>query len=342
MAISVTARGTNTQNASAASYSIAPSGNFAAGSRAWVAFTYDNSGTNGADPFSSISDTKGNTYISSRSALLDPGAANAGTVTRIYYTEQDVGTLTTGDSITMNFSPNIVAGVVTLWEIVPTSGYTLVHVIPQVTTGTNSTLTAASVVQAGHLVIGIFGREYNGTRTGDSDTLDGSWSTAQSVGIGTTTSGQEQISQYKVVTADGSNQSFGPTMQAVSTDGACFICPFYEYKYVAKDARSSTSMSATAAVYTLSSGQVLMDAKLSGSFSASASIMDTGLSATFQGSESATAAIGLRIDESSIINSAFSATIALGVVSSGGGGLTRTYPKLNRNYPGVSSRRFPL
>lgn len=68
--------GTGSRNTgSESTYAITPNQQINAGEMAVLAVSYDNSGTNGADPFSSIADSLGNQWYSFTSNLQDPGAA---------------------------------------------------------------------------------------------------------------------------------------------------------------------------------------------------------------------------------------------------------------------------
>src|ERR1051326_8772503 len=110
MALSGTDRGQNSTNtAGQTSLALSPASNFNAGKMAVLCVAYDNAGSGGSDPFSSISDTKGNTWTPRQNVLNDPGAASAGQCLRIFTTMQDVGTLTTGDTITVSFGSTTVA-----------------------------------------------------------------------------------------------------------------------------------------------------------------------------------------------------------------------------------------
>ena len=92
--------------------------------------------------------------------------------------------------------------------------------LPNGATYTTATPTITTTsIPVGDIVIGCAGGEGNSTRTGDADTTNGTWSTAQQVGFGTTTSAQQVISQFKVQTTTASTQTYNPTF-ATSHDGA--------------------------------------------------------------------------------------------------------------------------
>src|SRR5688572_4264324 len=118
MSLTVTARGVGSRNTgSENTYVISPTSNLTAGCTAVLFVTYDNSGTNGVDPWSAITDSVGNVWYSARSSLNDPGAANAGVATRMFIC-YGVSSLTTANTITVSFGGiTTVARAFALWEI---------------------------------------------------------------------------------------------------------------------------------------------------------------------------------------------------------------------------------
>lgn len=210
-------RGTGARNTgSESSYAITPATNFSgvSGAMAVLAVAYDNSGTNGADPYSSIADTNTNTWTSRQNSLNDPGAASAGIAGRIFTTSMDGGALDTGDTVTVTFGSTTVARSYALWEVIPQTGYTIAYGTGAVETSATAspTITTGSIA-AGDVVIGAIGREGNDSATADTDTTNGMWSGQQASGIGTTTSGNQISSQYKVALASGT-QTYNPTFGA--------------------------------------------------------------------------------------------------------------------------------
>lgn len=205
MALTGTDRGSGSRNTgSETSYSITPGSNLTAGALAILCVSYDNSASSGADPFSSISDTKSNTWTSRRNVLNDPGAANAGNCLRIFTTNQNGGTLTTSDTITVSFGSNTtVARAYTLMEFTSNTG-TPIYKTGGSTTGSSTTpsITTSSII-SGQAVVGAMGAEGATTITGDTDTTNGSWSTSQSATIGSGLTGCQINSQRKVTTGTG-------------------------------------------------------------------------------------------------------------------------------------------
>jgi len=221
MGLVATNRGTGSNNTAATFISASFQTNFNAGSFAVLCVAYDNAGSGGSDPFVSISDTKNNTWTSSINRLNDPGAASAGSTLRIFLSSQGTGILTTSDRVRINFgSVSVTAKAWTFTEISSSlSGYFPTFNIASgsaLTTATPS-ITSTSIPSAS-LILGAVGREANGTKAGDADTTNGSWSTAQATGSGATTSGHEIITQFKIVNANGT-QTFNPTFGGASADG---------------------------------------------------------------------------------------------------------------------------
>lgn len=211
MALSGTNRGTGGNATASTTINISPNANLTSGADGIIFIAYDNAGGGGADVFSAFSWTNFTGTASGGSLLNDPGAASAGTVLRWW--RATGGSITTSSVFTVTFTASVTAKAWTFTEIVSDiSGATIEQVSFNNAqgNGTTQTISPSPNPLSGMLVIGVLGQEGNGTRTADSDTTNGSWSTAQSTGFGTTTAGQEIISQFKVVNADGA-QTYNPT-----------------------------------------------------------------------------------------------------------------------------------
>lgn len=185
-----------------------PSSNYTAGALAVLCVAYDNRGVDGADPFSSISDSLGNTWTSRLNLLRDPGAANNGMTLRIFTTPQDAGTITTGTVVTITTSLNggfPLQLAATFIEV--SGGGTPQYISGGGTTGNSTTpSTTTDSLNTGEVVIGAFALEGSPTVTPDSDTTNGNWSTQQY--IRNTLAGAAGgyvtcSSQQKVVTGTG-------------------------------------------------------------------------------------------------------------------------------------------
>lgn len=233
MACIGTDRGANSTNTGGQNTLVAtPGSNFAANSTAVLLCAYDNSGTGGSDPYGfSIVDSVGNEWFDGLDVLNDPGNANAGIVFRMFYSYQEVAPLTTSDTVTIQFGSTTVARA---WNFIQVLDDTGLQSIFAGSTYNNSGTSAATnfavstpvSVTGGDLVIGGVGREGNDNlNTEDTDTLNGTWSTAQHGRIGTTTSGAQCASQYKSITGGLAVQAFGQTF-ASSRDQAFGIVVF--------------------------------------------------------------------------------------------------------------------
>jgi hypothetical protein len=140
------------------------------------------------------------------------------------------GHLNTTDTITVTFNATTVARSFTLHQVHSTLGRFVKF--EQVVTATGSSTTpsvASASVPSGQIVIGGVGAEGNAAITADSDVTNGSWSTAQTSGVGTTTSGVEIISQRKVTTGAGV-QTYNVTI--TTADWAAIIVAFSEFNLV--------------------------------------------------------------------------------------------------------------
>lgn len=124
MALSASGKGSGGNATGATSIGIVPTSNCTDGALLILAIGYDNAGTNGSDPYSSISDDSGNTWTVGAYALCDPGAANAGVAFRLFYSYQDVATLTTSSTITVSFgSTSVTNKRWTLTQLTAATGY---------------------------------------------------------------------------------------------------------------------------------------------------------------------------------------------------------------------------
>lgn len=213
MAITGTDRGTGGNNTGATTITISPGSNLAAGSMAVLVLAYDNSGTNGADPFSSITDSLGNFWHRKVTALYDPAGASAGATLAIFTSYMLAGAVTTGTTITVTFSSSTTAKAWTMHELVPSANKFIRFLTGAAGTGsaTGTPTVTSSSITSGDVIIGCGAVESADTWTGDSDSSSGTWSTKQSTGFGTGTSGQAVISQLKV-TSGTATQTYNPTL----------------------------------------------------------------------------------------------------------------------------------
>lgn len=200
-------RGSGGNITSATTISISPQQNFSSNTLAVLALAYDNSGSQGSDPYSSITDNAGNTWTSRANGLNDPGAASAGSTLRIF--TSSVTNLLTTNSITVTFNNATVAKSWTLTEFSSNqSGFYANYLNSYTTvTGTGTGVNSQSITQqAGNAVLAALANEGNATITADINTNFGTWSTIQTASNGTGTSGMQVGSQFKIVTSAGQIQ----------------------------------------------------------------------------------------------------------------------------------------
>lgn len=214
MALVGTNIGTGGNITSATTIAIVPPTNFTSNTLAVLALAYDNSGPSGSDPYSSISDSVGNVWTVRTAGLNDPAAANAGSTLRIF--TSPISNLLTTSTITVTFGTATVAK---SWTLTQFSSNTVGLTADVLSTGINTTgatttpSSNATSVTNGNAIFGAMANEGNATVTADSDTLNGSWSTQQTIANGTGTSGMQVASQFKIVNATG-NQTYNLTLSA--------------------------------------------------------------------------------------------------------------------------------
>ena len=221
MALGNVSRGTGGNAVAATTITLSPSDNFASNSLAVLVIAYDNSGTSGADPYSAISDSLGNTWTSRVNTLNDPGAADAGNVLRIFTSQMNAAPLRTDTVITVNFGTfSVTAKAWTLTEVTAAvtsyAGY-LATATGATGTSVSPTITSSSITTP-RVILGGLSVQY-GTEeviTADTDTSSGSWSTQQTAAYGSTTSGISVSSQVKTTNATAT-QTFNPTLGTSAT-----------------------------------------------------------------------------------------------------------------------------
>jgi prolyl-tRNA editing enzyme YbaK/EbsC (Cys-tRNA(Pro) deacylase) len=226
VALTRTSRGTAGSNSvtspnSNTTFVFSPASNLTAGALAVLCVSADNSG-NASNNINSVADSLGNTWTKRNSTIYDPGSANAGIQGAIFTSPQDVGTLTTGSTITVTFGATTTAKSYTLEEWTGSVG-TPAYKAQGAGTGAataSPTITSASIPNGGGIVA-MVAMEAGTTQTctEDADTTNGTWSTQQYSEVGSTTSGNCIASQAKVVTATAT-QTYNPTL-GISVDTVC-------------------------------------------------------------------------------------------------------------------------
>lgn len=220
----ITSRGTGGNNTAATTLVCAPSGTIAAGSMGVLVIAADNAGSGGAAAVcpAEVTDSVGNVWTRRNSTIRDPNTASSGAELGIYTCNKLTTQLTTSDNITVTWdaSVSVTAKAYTLTEIVPTDNtYHIVYggTATGVTgNGANPTTTTSSIT-SGHVVIGGGAAEASsGAWTEDGDTSNGTWTTQQTAGYGTTTSGMCVTSQAKITTGTAT-QTYNPALAAVDS-----------------------------------------------------------------------------------------------------------------------------
>lgn len=194
-----------------------------------VAIAADNAGASGASSISSVTDSAGNTYtelsITNRTA---GSASNDGTTLGIFLGK--INTALSSGSITANFSPNTASKAMSIKSIsVDTSGETLFYEVGAGVTGSGTAYSAGAVsVTNGYTIYGATALEQIAAATADSDTTNGSWSTAHTASAdnGSSNSASQSITtQQKTVNATG-NQTYN-TSSGSTRDFAINYVIFY-------------------------------------------------------------------------------------------------------------------
>ena len=181
-----------------------------------VMIAWDPSGAS-LPTITSVADNGGNTYTAANTLYTAPATTSAGTgvITQLFTT-----TVTNGQSLTITptFSAAITAKAMSVLEVskLTTTQTNTRTVLRGTTTGPTITTPSAN---AGGLVLVFTGWEQtnNNAVTGDTDTINGTWSTVVKGGTtgGSTGTNIMLAYQYKIVTATGTQAN---TMTAVASN----------------------------------------------------------------------------------------------------------------------------
>lgn len=209
----------------------------------------DNAGASGVTSTSStITDAAGNTWTQRASTTYSPGGAAADGATLTIFTSTITSPLSSA-TLTVNFSPDTTSKAAGLKKVTPTAGATVV--VDSAGSGVTGTGTAHSSgnvsVPLGSVIFGFTAIEsISGGLTNDSDTTNGSWSTAQTAfaDTGTVATSQCITGQQKAVTATG-NQSYD-TSNAATRDWALNYLILHEQVAAALAATEGTDSAALA------------------------------------------------------------------------------------------------
>jgi hypothetical protein len=221
-----TSYGTAQNKTAAATVTITTTGAIPAGTLLVVGVCADNVG--GASPtISSITAVGGGTWTNQAGAVTGSGqSTSAGSGVFVYcQTLYTTSIVNSGTVITVTFNASPAAKAVALWGFDQMGQYVLrgFAVSALSTTGSPSVTTAGTALVAGDLVIGIVGTENSAIATGDSDTLNGSWSAINGIATtgGSANTNTSIAMQYKEVTATGA-QTFNPTGGVADTVAIVF------------------------------------------------------------------------------------------------------------------------
>lgn len=204
-------------NTSAASITVVPMRNLAAGSMGVVCAASKNAGASGTTKIwpNTATDSVGNVWTQRLTAIYNPSGVNTGAELSIY-TAPIVTPLTTADSVTFTFDAGVslLPKEECLMEFVPSGGNSFAYLSNA--TGTAATSAAPTVTTAslntGDVAIGLVVAEGGDTYVADSDTSNGSWSQMAAVsGLVGDSTVVALGAQYKTVTGSGT-QTYNPTL----------------------------------------------------------------------------------------------------------------------------------
>lgn len=226
MALAITNRGTWTNNTANTSFNVNVGSNCTAGATIAICISADNNSSGGStNNITNVTDSIGNLWevVPNTAVVFDNGAAAAGVQGSIWTTRQNIGTITTGTTITVSTGTSTTAKTGTFTEITAAVGsFAAVRTggaKAAGATGTAATSGASGTINIGE--VGLFAIYIEAgttqTCTGDSDTTNGSWSTLQYTEIGSTTSGSCIASQAKLQTTANSTQTYDVTL-GISSD----------------------------------------------------------------------------------------------------------------------------
>jgi hypothetical protein len=228
MALTVTSRGTGTDNTGATT--LVPggrSGTMAANSLGVLCMALDNAGASGSTLIApdSWTDAKSNVWTLRANALFDNGAASAG-IEMAIYTAPIVTQLLTTDAGTMTWKTGVspVAKAWTWYEVIPSNGIAPAFLDKATIAGAtaaNASVGTTVNVNVGDATIAGYFSENVAAVTGDSDGTNGNWVGAAGTNgsidtatVGTTTSGVRIATAKKVQTTAASAQTWDCTVSS--------------------------------------------------------------------------------------------------------------------------------
>lgn len=197
-----------------------------AGSLVVIYLTCDNAGAAGISAISSVQDTQGNAWDTTHSKVINRtagSAANDGCTVAIYYC-RITKALVAGNTITVNFSPNVTAKCLAGLAFTGANGK---HFDSGSASGSGATYSVgpSASLTSGDLICALAGNESNTPPATDSDTTNGSWSVGGALftgGGGGDATKMAQKSDFKIVTAGGT-QTFNAATGATTDWGAVYV-----------------------------------------------------------------------------------------------------------------------
>lgn len=287
----------------------------------------DNSGTSGARPGLTLTDTRNGTWVHGTGGLQDPGAASAGIAVYLCYVKVTTP-YQAGDVTTFTWGGSSPRSAVVIEEWANIDQITPLAVAENQANNVSSTAqpaisrTPTAVGQLMYVCAGIEGFS-SSWGAQDSDSTDGTWSdlTKAEANTGTNTTSVSVYGGYKVVTSTAA-QTWNNTLGATSDWAACAVVFAKAITPVA-----ITGTSATVAIVA-DSGVVTGNASVSGTSVIVASYADTGtigIDTSIIGTSATVSVIagtGGVVGNASVSGTSATVTVIAGIGSVGGGALT--------------------
>lgn len=212
--MTITDRGANSNGVAGTTAVISPSGTMAVGSTGIIILAMDNataSATNLAG--FNFTDSVGNYWIVK---TIGFGAtANTTQDLSLWTCTPLTNAMTSSDTLTINLNASTTAKTWSVIEAIPATSDNIVMWVDGacgISSATASPTISTFEIAVGSLLLGSGAAECADLWTGDSDTLNGSWSTAQKTGVGSGTTGMSVITQWKITTTDPTLQTYNPTL----------------------------------------------------------------------------------------------------------------------------------
>lgn len=229
--ITVTPRGTVTHNTSSSSFAITFPQAMSAGSTGALCVAIDNPANGGTNLAASVTDSAGNVWVRAADRT-NAVSAGLGSEEAMYIATYLSFPITTSPSttVTVTWTGNSTAKTAAIWELTASAGNWIqgpINSSGAVFTSAAPTFTTLNAISNGHAVLAMAGIENHDQWSDDTGSTNGTWSTSQHTGVGSTTTGMSIISQYKIVTGTAT-QTYTPGYAGASSDGAIVTWTFTE------------------------------------------------------------------------------------------------------------------